>query len=155
VIRTAKLSDLDRLVELERECFDPTRYSRMSSRQFRHHLTNPRCVFLVAADNHEKAVGYALGFLHSRRSALRFYSLAVFPYVQRGEIGRLLFERMEHEAFTRGLGVQCEVRADNEKLKTRYSRLGYAPYKTVENYYPDGEPCIKYIKSKDNIIEVS
>ena len=148
MIRGAKPSDLDRLIEIERACFQLPRYEPMSRRQFLRHLTSPKAVLIVAVDAADSPVGYALGFLHAGRGSLRFYSLAVLPDAQRGEVGKLLFERIEHEAFSRNLDVQCEVRADNEKLKKRYDMLGYRAYKTVDNYYPDGAACVKYRRRK-------
>ncbi|HTV71083.1 MAG TPA: N-acetyltransferase [Rhizobiaceae bacterium] len=146
-LRRAIESDVDRLVEVEHACFDPRLYTAMSPRQFRYHVTSPNSVLIVGVDSNRSPLGYALGFLHGQRKSIRFYSLAVAPDAQRGDIGKLLFEAIEQEARRRGLGVQCEVREDNEKLKARYSKIGYHPYRRVENYYPDGAACLKYLKN--------
>lgn len=152
-LRRARKDDFERLVHIERACFVPPHYDAMSPRQLRFHLSSPRSLFLVTTDEKDIVTGYALGLLQNGRSAMRFYSLAVAPDVQRGDYGRLLFEGIEAEAAKRRLGVQCEVRADNEKLKERYARLGYAAYKTVPDYYPDGAACIKYLKPADAIAQ--
>ncbi len=150
-LRRARKGDFERLMDIERACFVPPRYDAMSPRQLRFHLSSPRSVFLVTTGETGLVTGYALGLLQKGRGAMRFYSLAVAPDVQRGDYGKLLFEGIEAEAARRGLGVQCEVRADNEKLKERYARLGYAPYRSVPDYYPDGAACIKYLKPADAI----
>lgn len=146
-LRRGTERDLERLVAIEAACFDPSRYAPMSRRQFRHHLSSSNAIVIVAEDDAGVAQGYALGLLHARRKAIRFYSLAVAPDAQRGDLGRVLFESIEAEARGLGLAVQCEVRSDNEKLKDRYTRLGYVPYRTVEGYYPDGASCIKYVRT--------
>ncbi|MBX3575745.1 MAG: GNAT family N-acetyltransferase [Rhizobiaceae bacterium] len=145
-VRPGRPADLDRLVEIEAGSFDPKFYTPMTRRQFRHHLGSPNSVMLVVADPADQVLGYALGLLHARRNALRFYSLAVAPDAQRGELGRMLFEAMEEAGFSRGLDMQCEVRSDNVKLITRYESLGYRRYSTVANYYPDGQSCIKFLR---------
>jgi ribosomal protein S18 acetylase RimI-like enzyme len=149
--RRATIADLDRLVAIENECFDPGRYTRMSRRQFRTHLGSPNAVLIVVPDQAGIVQGYALGFRHAKRSTLRFYSLAVAPAAQRGDFGRILFRGIEEEAFKLGLGVQCEVRDDNLKLQKRYDDLGYRAYRSVAGYYPDGAGCIKYAKSRVEI----
>ncbi len=143
--RIARRSDLDRLVAIEDATFDAARYGRMSRRQFAMHLKSPRAVVIVVEKDGD-VVGYALGFLHAQRRQLRFYSLAVAPEAQGGEAGRALFAAIEEAARERGLAVQCEVRADNEKLRARYAALGYRQYREVGNYYPDGASCLKFVK---------
>ena len=146
ILRRGTPADVQRLVEIEDASFDLARYSRVSSRQFRRHLVSPNSILVVAESEDGKVQGYALCLLHKGRNQLRFYSLAVSPDAQRGDVGRLLFEAVEQEAVQRRLAVQCEVRADNTKLKDRYARLGYTAYRTVADYYPDGMACVKYIK---------
>lgn len=151
ILRSARAGDLERLVEIERDCFDSALYDRMSERQFRGHVASPRAILVVAVDESDRPLGYVLGLLHRGRSTLRLYSIAVSPDSQGGEVGRLLFERIEDEAVARRLGVQLEVRSDNRKLTTRYPKLGYTAYKSVENYYPDGGSCVKFIKKHDDL----
>ncbi len=152
--RRAKAADLDRLVQIEEASFSPALYSRMPRRQFRAHIDSERAVLIVVEDVNGIVQGYALGFRHAQRRTLRFYSLAVDPLAQRGEYGKILFQGIEAEAYRLGLGVQCEVRADNDKLKSRYDSLGYRAYKTVPEYYPDGAACIKYEKDATEIAQI-
>lgn len=147
MLRRATSADLARLVEIEEAAFDPARYSRISPRQFRHHLVSRNSILAVVESDDGVVQGYALSLLHGGRNQLRFYSLAVAPDVQRGEYGKLLFESVEREGARRGLAVQCEVRDDNTRLKERYARLGYSAYRIVEDYYPDRMACVKYVKT--------
>jgi ribosomal protein S18 acetylase RimI-like enzyme len=145
MIRNAGKRDLGRLIEIEERCFDPRLYSRMSRRQFQLHISSSNAVLRIF-DRGGHASGYALGLLHRGWSFLRFYSLAVDPGEQGGEIGRLLFSDMEEQSGLRGLGILCEVRKDNLKLKERYIKLGYEAYREVADYYPDGAACVKFRK---------
>ena len=136
--------DLDRLVAIETGAFDPRIYTQMTRRQLRRHIASGNAVFLVARDRSGMAIGYALGFIKRNNACLRLYSLAVEPTHQGGRVGAELFPAIERIALERGLrGVQLEIREDNSKLLDRYSRLGYRPYRTVPDYYPDGAGCIK------------
>ncbi|QDY98912.1 GNAT family N-acetyltransferase [Nitratireductor mangrovi] len=145
-VRKAEYRDVESLLVIEKLCFNQAYYSRMTPRQFYRHLSSPNALLLVVEDDSGTVQGYALGFLHGKRKALRFYSLAVAPDAQRGEYGKQLFGAIEQRAQEMGLGVQCEVREDNEKLINRYTKLGYRKYKTVRDYYPDGAACIKMVK---------
>ena len=143
-IEPAVPEDLDRLVAIETAAFDPALYTPMSRRQFRKHIGSERAILLVARDEAGMAVGYALGFASRASRYVRFYSLAVDPATQGGRVGAELFPALEEAARRRGSrGVQCEIRADNDKLLGRYTGLGYVPYRRVADYYPDGETCIK------------
>ena len=136
--------DIDRLMAIEAGAFDPRIYTQMTRRQLRRHIASGSAVFLVARDRAGLAIGYALGFIKRNNAYLRLYSLAVEPAHQGGRVGAALFPAIERIALERGLrGVQLEIREDNTRLLDRYSRLGYRPYRTVADYYPDGAGCIK------------
>jgi ribosomal protein S18 acetylase RimI-like enzyme len=154
VVRSAAPSDLAALLSVEAQCFDPARYTAMSRRQFRHHIASATTVLRVAEQN-GTICGYALGLLRRGHPWLRFYSLAVSPAAQGGNVGRLLFADIEEQARQRGLGVLCEVREDNAKLRQRYGDIGYVSYRRVADYYPDGAACIKFRKSADQIDHMS
>ena len=145
-IRRADAADLDRLVDIETAVFAPPDYEPMSRRQFAYHVDNPRAVLLVC-ETGGRIAGYALGLTRSGSRHMRFYSLAVAPDAQGGDIGRDLFTAIENAARDRGLGVITEVRADNEKLHRRYLSLGYSQFERKPDYYPDGCPAIRMKKS--------
>ena len=142
-VKPARMADLDRLVAIEGAAFDPGLYVWMTKRQFATHLANPRALILVARDPASGVVGYALCFRRRGSGWLRLYSLAVDPAFQGGQVGAELFKGVEDAARREGLGVQLEIRADNQKLLARYLGLGYSRYREVADYYPDGSGCIK------------
>jgi len=142
-VTPARMADLDRLVAIEGAAFDPELYVWMTHRQFVAHLASPRALILVARDSSVGPVGYALCFRRRGTRYLRLYSLAVDPAFQGGRVGAELFKGVEAAARREGLGIQLEIRADNRKLLDRYLGLGYARYRDVADYYPDGTGCIK------------
>jgi ribosomal protein S18 acetylase RimI-like enzyme len=149
-LREACPGDLDALVAIENAVFVPPAYEPMSRRQFRWHVGNPRAALIVATRDGRLA-GYALGLSRAGSGYMRFYSLAVDPGAQGGEIGKRLFEAIETAAKKRGLGVITEVRADNRKLHQRYIGLGYVEFERKADYYPDGCAAIRMKKSFSKI----
>ncbi|WP_436639262.1 GNAT family N-acetyltransferase [Microbaculum sp. FT89] len=145
-LRTAVPADLDALVEIEKAVFVRPAYEPMSRRQFRWHISNPRAALIVCTRN-GRVVGYALGLARAGSHHMRFYSLAVLPEAQGGELGKRLFEAIERAARERGLGVITEVRADNTRLHRRYLGLGYAEFERRPDYYPDGCAAIRMKRS--------
>jgi ribosomal protein S18 acetylase RimI-like enzyme len=145
-LRRAGPTDLDALVDIENTVFVRPAYEPMSRRQFRRHMDNPRADLIVCVRD-GRIVGYALGLARAASHYLRFYSLAVAPEAQGGEIGRMLFEAIEAAAKKRGLGVITEVRADNARLHRRYLGLGYVEFEHKPDYYPDGCAAIRMNRS--------
>jgi len=143
--RPAAPEDLDALADLETAVFRPPAYEPMSRRQFRHHIHSPRADLLVCHRS-GTVCGYALGLTRAGSRYLRFYSLAVSPDAQGGDLGRRLFAAMEAAARARGLGVITEVRADNTRLHQRYLSLGYSEFERKPDYYPDGCAAIRMKK---------
>jgi ribosomal-protein-alanine N-acetyltransferase len=149
-IRRATPVDVPALVALERRAFDPRLYTPMSPARFRANVASPTCeafVFVEDDDAGPRAgavLGYSLGLRRRGAGWLRFYSLAVDASAKGRGIGEALFRHFEDNARILGLStVLLEIRADNAFLRERYSRFGYAIYRRVEAYYPDGCACLK------------
>ena len=147
-IRRATPADVPALVALERRAFDPRLYTPMSPARFRANVASPTCeAFVFVADDGEHAgavLGYSLGLRRRGGDWLRFYSLAVDAAGKGRGIGEALFRHFEDNARALGLStVLLEIREDNAFLRERYTRFGYATYRRVEAYYPDGCACLK------------
>ena len=143
-IEQASIADVDGLVAVEQAAFDPALYTWMTRRQFQRHIVSRSAVLLVAKNAAGEVLGYALGFLRRNARYLRLYSLAVHPAHQGGRVGAELFPAIEQAALERGMrGMQLEIRADNAKLHDRYLKIGYRPFGSVADYYPDGAGCTK------------
>ena len=135
-LRDARPADLPALLALEA----PFPGDRLSRRQFRHHLANPRAHLRVLADAGAVA-GYHL-VLRRRGSAwARLYSIAVDP-ARRGQgLGRRLLADAEARAREAGCrGLRLEVRQDNAEALRLYESAGYRREAALPGYYDDGAP---------------
>src|SRR3954469_18152200 len=109
-LRSATLSDLDRLEGLENRVFDLDRLSRRSLRYF---ITNPKAALLVA-DRGGHLAGYALLTFRTGPWLARLYSISVSPETGRSGVGRALMQEAEKTAMERDcILLRLEVRADN------------------------------------------
>lgn len=139
--RPALPADLTALQDIEQ--LFPS--DRLSARQMRYHLTNPRALFLVAEAG-GKPAGYALFFLRRNRAA-RFYSLIVDP-ARRGQgIARLLIEEGCRRLYAQGeQKVTLEVDAQDKTTIDFYARCGFLPGVVIPAYYEDGRDALKMTK---------
>lgn len=143
-LRAASVADLDAVAVLETAVFAGDRMSRRSLRRL---LRRPSAGTLVAvADG--RIVGYAmLLFRHGSRVA-RLYSLARAPQAAGQGIGEALLGAAEREAAGRGaVEMRLEVRADNDRAKALYERLGYAAFGCRADYYEDHADALRMRKS--------
>lgn len=147
-IRKAGIDDLPLLESIEVKSFAPSLYDRMSKRQYRHLLTRGNADILLAlSSQNEVGCGAAILLYKKNNSFSRFYSLAVIPEYQGKGVGSHLFGAAEKLSKDKCLkGMILEIRADNDILFQRYQKNGYVSYKTIPDYYPDGEACIKMKK---------
>ena len=111
---------------------------RMSRRQYRHHLHNPRAVMLLAQDG-KRITGSALLLFRRDSQAARLYSIAVDPQARGRGVGRALLAACEQRAAGRGCTqLRLEVRADNRAAQTLYQHAGYCRRGLRAGYYEDG-----------------
>ncbi|MDY6957394.1 MAG: GNAT family N-acetyltransferase/peptidase C39 family protein [Pseudomonadota bacterium] len=133
-VRTATLSDLDALLEIEQRCFVTDRLSR---RSFRHLLSRAKAVTLV----HETGAvvdGYVLVLFHAGTALGRLYSFAVLPERQGMGVGARLLSAAEAVTLARGYAaLRLEVRADNQPARALYHRAGYREMRLLPGYYED------------------
>jgi ribosomal protein S18 acetylase RimI-like enzyme len=139
-LRPATLSDLPALVALE--SMFPT--DRLSARQFRYHMDNPRAHILVCAD--AKAVlGYALVLRRGRTA--RLYSIAVAPAARGRGIGTRLLKAVIKKAKEAGCAkMGLEVRARSSKVIALYAQHGFVKSADLPRYYGDGADGLRMIK---------
>lgn len=145
-IRHARGADLDALLALEQQGF---RGDRLSRRQYRHHLRNPRAR-LLAADAGGRLAGSALLLFRRGARVARLYSLAVDPAWRGHGVGRRLLDACEREAGRRGCThVRLEVRVDNQAAQALYEGRGYRRTGQRVGYYEDGVDAWRYEKRID------
>lgn len=139
-LRPAHATDLPDLLAIE------ARFpgDRLSARQFRHHLGNPRARLRVAAAGPEVA-GYHLVLLRAGSAWARLYSIAVDPAARGRGLGRRLLADAETQARIAGRrGLRLEVRQDNAAAVALYEAAGYRRLAALPAYYQDGGSGWRY-----------
>lgn len=133
-LRAARAADLPGLLALE------SRFpgDRLSARQFRYHLANPRAVLRVLAEG-PALRGYHLLLTRAGSRWARLYSLVVDPATRGRGFGRVLLADAERQARRAGCsGLRLEVRQDNVAANALYAAAGYRRLASLRGYYQDG-----------------
>ena len=128
-IRDAKPSDLERLEELESQCFAVP----WTREQLESQLPGTQHVFFVADEN-----GRVLGYVGMMTVLDEGYisNVAVAPEARRRGIARALVSTLLGRAEELSLSfVTLEVREHNEPAIALYAGLGFAPVGLRKNYY--------------------
>jgi ribosomal-protein-alanine N-acetyltransferase len=132
--RAARAADLPDLLALE------ARFpgDRLSARQFRHHLDNPRARLRVLPGA-GSLLGYHLVLTRAGCRWGRLYSLVVDPAARGRGLGRILLADAEAQARRAGCrGLRLEVRQDNAAANALYAAAGYRRVAALPDYYEDG-----------------
>ena len=143
MLRTARPDDLPALLALEAQFPG----DRLSARQMRHHLANPRAVMRVLAES-GALLGYSLVLARAGSRRARLYSIAVERAARGRGLGAVLLRDAEVTARRRGhdrLGL--EVRTDNRAAIALYEQAGYHRTGSLPAYYQDGQDGLRFEKS--------
>ena len=133
-IETASMRMLDKLSEIEDQCFDQEAFSKQ---QIAYLLTNYNTIALVArADN--EVVGFIITQIEIESDKLfgHIITLNVPPIYRRKGIGSKMLKEIEEILKQKGI-VECqlEVREDNSIALKLYQNRGYQKMGKLENYY--------------------
>lgn len=133
-VEDASVKYLDRLYEIETECFGEEAFAKKQIAQL---LTDYNSISLVARENGE-IVGFLMGMIYPDRKAINGHILTidVSPSHRRKGIGKMLLQEME-SIFSQKSVQACllEVREDNVAAISLYRKLGYKEVGRLENYY--------------------
>lgn len=138
-LRPANASDIEALLEIERDCFEAPE-DQFSRRQIRALMANPRSMVFVAEED-GKRLGWAVGLIRHHRHwrSGRIYAVGVHSSARGRGIGRLLTERLLEEFRSRSiLRVYLEVRETNSTALSLYRALGFVPVRRLPAYYGPG-----------------
>lgn len=142
-IRAARPADLPTLLALE-SLFPG---DRLSPRQFRHHLRNPRARLRVLR-HAARLAGYALLLLRSGSRVARLYSIVIDPAARGRGFGARLLADAERQARRSGAQeLRLEVRHDNAAAVALYEARGYRRVGEYPRYYQDGATAWRYARS--------
>ena len=134
VIEDASTRNLDRLYEIEIECFDREAFTKPQIAQL---LTDYNTVSLVAKMSGE-IVGFIIGMIYYERKSLVGHILTIdVPNAQRRKgIAKQLMREMEKIFKDKGAtACNLEVREDNIPALNLYEKLGYKQIAKLKNYY--------------------
>lgn len=144
MIRSAQVSDLPILIDLENKCFQG---DKISARQFRYLLTKARSQTLVFEQD-DQLLAYVMVLYSRVTSVARIYSVAVDEQSRGKGIAQELIRAAEDEAIEHGkTSIRIEVREDNKQSRSLFSKMGYKPFSKVLDYYEDHETAIRMEKN--------
>jgi [ribosomal protein S18]-alanine N-acetyltransferase len=125
MIRCFSLSDLDRILEIERQSFPKSPYDRTTLINL--YWFYPE-TFMVYLDEECLIRGY---IVFSQDGHI--ISIAVHLQARRRGIGRELLQKVTHSPKVRK--VWAEVRKSNEGAQAFYRKMGFQTVGTIPNYY--------------------
>jgi ribosomal-protein-alanine acetyltransferase len=133
-IEDASIRYLDRLYEIEMECFEREAFTK---EQIAHLLTDYNSVNLVAKVNDE-IVGFIIGMIYVETNALigHILTIDISPIQRQKGIAQRLLQEIER--IFKGKNVKAcrlEVREDNIAALSLYQKLGYKKTARLKNYY--------------------
>lgn len=133
-IEDASLKYLDRLFEIEKQCFTKEAFTKQ---QILYLLTDYNTISLVAKINDE-IVGFVIMQLDSQDS--RFFghiiTLNVASNFRRKGVAQRLLNEVEKILKSRGINeCRLEVRQDNLAAIKLYKQLGYREFGVLNHYY--------------------
>jgi ribosomal-protein-alanine acetyltransferase len=135
-IETASKQDLDRLHEIEKQCFQKEAFSRQ---QIADLLINYNSLGLVAKMS-DQIAGFIIGCVRFERKRIvgHVLTIDVAPESRKSGIGASLLQRMER--FFKEEGAEAcylEVREDNDAALALYRKFGYAKICKLPCYYAE------------------
>jgi len=133
-IEDASTRHLDRMYEIETECFDREAFTK---RQIASLLSHYNSISLIARMDNE-IVGFIMGMIYVDRNLLAGHILTVdvsLPYRQKG-IAKKLLQEIEKIFKEKGAATSClEVKESNIAALSLYKKFGYKKMGRLKNYY--------------------
>lgn len=133
MIRNANLTDLDSIIDIEKQ-FGADGFSRSCLRRF---IVLKKLFYMPDK-------GYYIILTRQNSNTARLYSIAVSSKFKRQGVGMALLAFAEQECKLEYMTL--EVRASNMPAVELYKRAGFKTIKIIKNYYSDGESAFKMKK---------
>lgn len=142
-VQQSSLEDLEKIYELELECFGRNAYSKSFIRFL---LADLSSIALKAVDDQGEIVGSVIGRVEKSSGKVigRVYTIDVKPEHRRKGIGRTLLKKLEEEFRRMGCEkIVLEVAVDNEPAIKLYKSMGYEFVAKLKNYYGPGRDAYR------------
>jgi ribosomal-protein-alanine N-acetyltransferase len=133
-VETASLRHLNRLYEIERECFGEEAFSR---NQIATLIRDYNSISMVAVENNI-IIGFILGAIYFKRNALDGHVLTIdiSPPNRRRGVGSRLLKEIERIFSEKNVKTcHLEVKEDNVEAVKLYEKAGYKKIAKLMNYY--------------------
>jgi ribosomal-protein-alanine acetyltransferase len=133
-IEDASIRHLERLYEIEMECFKKEAFTKQQIAQL---LQNSNSISLVAKED-GNIIGFIIGalFMEDGNIVGHVLTIDVSPSHRRKGVGLKLLQEMEKIFRDRGAKVcRLEVREDNVAAISLYRKLGYRKVGMLKHYY--------------------
>lgn len=133
VIRKITSGDLDRIIEMERKCFN--KYVAYTPRQLKYLITmaNSNC---LAETIQETLRGFIIVLYKKGTVVAGIETLNVDPIFQGNGIGKKLIEAAEEAMYPNGVNkIRLEVSVGNVSAVKLYEISGFRKIKMLKNYY--------------------
>jgi ribosomal-protein-alanine acetyltransferase len=144
-VEDASIGHLDRLYEIEMECFEKEAFTKKQIAQL---LMDYNSVGLVAKED-DKILGFIIAMIYVDRNASSGHILTidVSPAHRRKGIGQMLLQEIEKILFAKSVrACHLEVREDNVAAISLYRKLGYQKIGKLKNYYGNAHGiCLKKV----------
>ncbi|MFP4023625.1 MAG: ribosomal protein S18-alanine N-acetyltransferase [Thiohalospira sp.] len=142
-IEKAQLADLNKIIELEKQCFFSDAFFR---HQFYYFINKSKSEFVVVR-KHDKIIGYLIIQIRKNSLKYRIYSIAIAPEARGMGIGKKLLEYTEQLARKNKIQkITLEVSEKNIAAINLYKKQGYRVVKTRAGYYTDGSSAWIMVK---------
>jgi ribosomal-protein-alanine acetyltransferase len=133
-VENASISHLERLYEIERECFEEEAFTKQQIAQL---LRDSNSIGLVAKED-GNIIGFIIGALSRDNELLIGHILTIdvsLSHRRRG-IGLRLLQEMEKIFKEKGAKIcRLEAREDNVAALNLYRKLGYKKVRVLRHYY--------------------
>lgn len=137
--RLAKIKDIDRLVEIEKSCFN---YDQLDRKKFRYFITKGHDDLVVQIKD-KVITGYGLLLYRKGTSLARLYSIAISPDFRGQSLGKeLMIELEEYATDNDSSYIRLEVKKSNKSAIGLYEKLGYLSFAIKHQYYDNNEDAV-------------
>ena len=134
LLRKAKLTDLDEIMEIESQSFNEEAFSR---RQMRYLLTSDN-IFLVA-DKQQQVAATMIILSKKKSKVLRIYGLAVSEKFRGMGLAKTMLTEAYTIAKTGGFSkISLEVKTANTTAIKIYESFGFKTVKELPDYFKGG-----------------